>query len=201
MSSGGALDHRTATDRTGGAGVDPDRAILSADSFSLKVAGLFVDASSLEVKDVGSKSVADILGVLQGKGFGREIWKLLAIAAFVLSCWKACWRDGFPAHAAQPRMCGWSLATMPCGRHGSEVSATSARKPAEPLPIKIKSVLPPQILENPLEAGKAILQAGFANHFHVGLGIPAQQFDDVRVGLPATCIQLQGDKLWDGHDP
>jgi hypothetical protein len=29
-------------------------------------------------------SVADILGVLQGKGFGREIWKLLAIAAFVL---------------------------------------------------------------------------------------------------------------------
>jgi hypothetical protein len=30
------------------------------------------------------KSVADILGVLQGKGFGREIWKLLAIAAFLL---------------------------------------------------------------------------------------------------------------------
>lgn len=29
-------------------------------------------------------SVADILGVLQGRGFGREIWKLLAIAAFVL---------------------------------------------------------------------------------------------------------------------
>ncbi len=29
-------------------------------------------------------SVADILGVLQGKGFGREIWKLLAAAAFVL---------------------------------------------------------------------------------------------------------------------
>jgi hypothetical protein len=30
------------------------------------------------------RSVADILGVLQGKGFGREIWKLLAAAAFVL---------------------------------------------------------------------------------------------------------------------
>ncbi|MCW1912515.1 PA14 domain-containing protein [Luteolibacter sp. GHJ8] len=29
-------------------------------------------------------SVEDILGVLQGKGFGREIWKLLAIAAFIL---------------------------------------------------------------------------------------------------------------------
>ena len=29
-------------------------------------------------------SVADILGVLQGKGFGREIWKLLAISAFIL---------------------------------------------------------------------------------------------------------------------
>lgn len=29
-------------------------------------------------------SVGDILGVLQGKGFGREIWKLLAVAAFVL---------------------------------------------------------------------------------------------------------------------
>jgi hypothetical protein len=29
-------------------------------------------------------SVADMLGVLQGKGFGREIWKLLAIAAFIL---------------------------------------------------------------------------------------------------------------------
>lgn len=30
------------------------------------------------------RSLADILGVLQGKGFGREIWKLLAVAAFVL---------------------------------------------------------------------------------------------------------------------
>lgn len=30
------------------------------------------------------RSVEDILGVLQGKGFGREIWKLLAVAAFVL---------------------------------------------------------------------------------------------------------------------
>jgi len=29
-------------------------------------------------------SVEDILGVLQGKGFGREIWKLLAVAAFIL---------------------------------------------------------------------------------------------------------------------
>ena len=29
-------------------------------------------------------SVADMLGVLQGKGFGREIWKLLAFGAFVL---------------------------------------------------------------------------------------------------------------------
>ena len=29
-------------------------------------------------------SVGDLLGVLQGKGFGREIWKLLAIAAFIL---------------------------------------------------------------------------------------------------------------------
>ncbi|WP_367872323.1 PA14 domain-containing protein [Luteolibacter sp. Populi] len=29
-------------------------------------------------------SVEDILGVLQGKGFGREIWKLLAVAGFVL---------------------------------------------------------------------------------------------------------------------
>ena len=29
-------------------------------------------------------SVADMLGVLQGKGFGREIWKLLAVAAFIL---------------------------------------------------------------------------------------------------------------------
>ena len=29
-------------------------------------------------------SVADLLGVLQGKSFGREIWKLLAISAFVL---------------------------------------------------------------------------------------------------------------------
>jgi hypothetical protein len=29
------------------------------------------------------KSVADVLGVLQGKGFGREIWKWLAVAAFV----------------------------------------------------------------------------------------------------------------------
>jgi hypothetical protein len=28
------------------------------------------------------KSVADVLGVLQGKGFGREIWKWLAVAAF-----------------------------------------------------------------------------------------------------------------------
>ena len=25
-----------------------------------------------------------MLGVLQGKGFGREIWKLLAVAAFIL---------------------------------------------------------------------------------------------------------------------
>ena len=30
------------------------------------------------------KSVADIVGVLHGKGFGREIWKVLAIAAFIL---------------------------------------------------------------------------------------------------------------------
>jgi hypothetical protein len=30
------------------------------------------------------KSVADMVGVLQGKGFGREIWKLLAAAAFIL---------------------------------------------------------------------------------------------------------------------
>ena len=29
-------------------------------------------------------SVGDILGVLQGKGFGREIWKLLAVAGFIL---------------------------------------------------------------------------------------------------------------------
>jgi hypothetical protein len=29
-------------------------------------------------------SVGDLLGVLQGKGFGREIWKLLALAAFIL---------------------------------------------------------------------------------------------------------------------
>ncbi|WP_193211466.1 PA14 domain-containing protein [Luteolibacter marinus] len=29
-------------------------------------------------------SVEDMIGVLQGKGFGREIWKLLAVAAFVL---------------------------------------------------------------------------------------------------------------------
>lgn len=29
-------------------------------------------------------SVGDLLGVLQGKGFGREIWKLLAVAAFIL---------------------------------------------------------------------------------------------------------------------
>jgi hypothetical protein len=29
-------------------------------------------------------SVKDILGVLQGKGFGREIWKLLAVATFIL---------------------------------------------------------------------------------------------------------------------
>ncbi len=30
------------------------------------------------------RSVADMVGVLDGKGFGREIWKVLAIAAFVL---------------------------------------------------------------------------------------------------------------------
>ena len=30
------------------------------------------------------RSVADIIGVLQGKGFGREIWKVLAVAAFIL---------------------------------------------------------------------------------------------------------------------
>ncbi|MEO5917815.1 MAG: PA14 domain-containing protein [Luteolibacter sp.] len=30
------------------------------------------------------KSVADLLGVLQGKGFGREIWKMLAVSAFIL---------------------------------------------------------------------------------------------------------------------
>ncbi len=30
------------------------------------------------------KSVDDLLGVLQGKGFGREIWKMLAVAAFIL---------------------------------------------------------------------------------------------------------------------
>ncbi|MES2475998.1 MAG: PA14 domain-containing protein [Verrucomicrobiota bacterium] len=30
------------------------------------------------------RSVADMLGILQGKGFGREIWKLLAVAAFIL---------------------------------------------------------------------------------------------------------------------
>ncbi|MES2922314.1 MAG: PA14 domain-containing protein [Verrucomicrobiota bacterium] len=30
------------------------------------------------------RSVPDMLGVLQGKGFGREIWKLLAVAAFIL---------------------------------------------------------------------------------------------------------------------
>ncbi len=29
-------------------------------------------------------SVADMIGVLQGKGFGREIWKLLAVSAFIL---------------------------------------------------------------------------------------------------------------------
>jgi len=29
-------------------------------------------------------SVADIIGVLHGKGFGREIWKVLAVAAFIL---------------------------------------------------------------------------------------------------------------------
>ncbi len=29
-------------------------------------------------------SVGDLIGVLQGKGFGREIWKLLAIAGFIL---------------------------------------------------------------------------------------------------------------------
>ena len=29
-------------------------------------------------------SVGDMIGVLQGKGFGREIWKLLAVAAFIL---------------------------------------------------------------------------------------------------------------------
>lgn len=29
-------------------------------------------------------SVADILGVLNGKGFGREIWKIIAVAAFIL---------------------------------------------------------------------------------------------------------------------
>ena len=29
-------------------------------------------------------SVGDMIGVLQGKGFGREIWKLLAIAGFIL---------------------------------------------------------------------------------------------------------------------
>jgi hypothetical protein len=29
-------------------------------------------------------SVGDLIGVLQGKGFGREIWKLLALAGFVL---------------------------------------------------------------------------------------------------------------------
>jgi len=30
------------------------------------------------------RSVADMIGVLQGKGFGREIWKLLAVSAFFL---------------------------------------------------------------------------------------------------------------------
>ena len=30
------------------------------------------------------QSAGDMLGVLQGKGFGREIWKLLAVAAFIL---------------------------------------------------------------------------------------------------------------------
>jgi len=30
------------------------------------------------------RSVADMIGVLQGKGFGREIWKLLAASAFLL---------------------------------------------------------------------------------------------------------------------
>lgn len=30
------------------------------------------------------RSVADMVGVLQGKGFGREIWKMLAVAAFIL---------------------------------------------------------------------------------------------------------------------
>jgi hypothetical protein len=29
-------------------------------------------------------SVGDLIGVLQGKGFGREIWKLLAVAGFIL---------------------------------------------------------------------------------------------------------------------
>ncbi|BCX50286.1 hypothetical protein HAHE_41940 [Haloferula helveola] len=33
---------------------------------------------------VEPRSVDDMLGVLQGKGFGREIWKVVAIAAFVL---------------------------------------------------------------------------------------------------------------------
>lgn len=30
------------------------------------------------------RSVADIIGVMQGRGFGREIWRLLAVAAFIL---------------------------------------------------------------------------------------------------------------------
>ncbi len=30
------------------------------------------------------RSVADMIGVLQGKGFGREIWKMLAVSAFLL---------------------------------------------------------------------------------------------------------------------
>ncbi|MEM1082616.1 MAG: BatA domain-containing protein [Verrucomicrobiota bacterium] len=39
---------------------------------------------SAKIDLVSPSSVADILSVLDGKGFGREIWKLLAVAGFVL---------------------------------------------------------------------------------------------------------------------
>ena len=82
ISTGGALDGLIPGMESGALPVAVHRDAGESRFESMREEDLALTRQRIDL--LRPRSIADMLGVLQGKGFGREIWKMLAVAALVL---------------------------------------------------------------------------------------------------------------------
>ena len=58
-----------------------------------------------------------------------------------------------------------------------------------------------QLAQDGNQAAKTVTAARLADRSQIDLGIPAEQFDNIRPGLASARVQLEGKKLGERDDP